>query len=525
MTGVPHGANHASSVRSTRGKYDFLQCALCAITLVFVRRGTPKRLKRFLIAQPLAFSKSFWHCIQPSKFASGPFHHVANTGRRTLCEADASPRQQYYHFLHSRDAFSMRQVARIIVGSLLPGVCGIALIVGCAPQPIPQFTPSGDLNALPNDAADDAERKELQDLQKQIEKELVVRFGTPTAPILFADPTADRKTLERGAQVFELRCQPCHGVNGDGQGPVAKYLHPAPRDYTKGIFKFTSTPYGSKPRHVDLIRTLKQGIRGTSMPTFDELDPADLEAVADYVINLSQRGEFEQQLVALAKDEGELSEDAIKATAEAVNAKWKDAQSQTVMPLTPMPAMTAETIAKGHELYIQQVCNKCHGLDGRGGLAGGIDIGKDSWGHTAAAADLTSGMYRGGGRPIDIYRRIYSGINGTPMPGFSQVFKDNPENIWYLVHYVRDLGERRRRNIPPPPAPTAGADPHAAATTPENAPPATPPAPTDGEKAAEPAADAPKADASAAPAETSAAPASEPPADSPPADKPVGENK
>ena len=62
-------------------------------------------------------------------------------------------------------------------------------------------------------------------------------------------------------------------------------------------------------------------------------------------------------------------------------------------------------------------------------------------------------MYRGGGRPIDIYRRIYSGINGTPMPGFAQAFANDPDNIWYLVHFVRDTGERRRRNLPPPATP------------------------------------------------------------------------
>ena len=82
-------------------------------------------------------------------------------------------------------------------------------------------------------------------------------------------------------------------------------------------------------------------------------------------------------------------------------------------------------------------------------------MGKDAWGHDAAAADLTSGMFRGGGRPIDIYRRIYSGISGTPMPGFAQVFAKSPDDIWYLVHFIRDMGERRRRNLPPL-KPTAG---------------------------------------------------------------------
>jgi mono/diheme cytochrome c family protein len=151
----------------------------------------------------------------------------------------------------------------------------------------------------------------------------------------------------------------------------------------------------------------------------------------------------------LAQDEGELNPEVLQETVAEILAQWNEALSQVVMPLTPMPPLTVETIEKGHDLYLKQACNKCHGLDGRGGLAGNIEIGKDSWGQIAAAADLTSGMFRGGGRPIDIYRRIHSGINGTPMPSFSSAFADEPDNIWYLVHFVADIGERRRRNLPP----------------------------------------------------------------------------
>lgn len=350
----------------------------------------------------------------------------------------------------------MRQVVRIVSGKWASLLCVLVFVVGCRPPQILQFTPSAELRSMTDGIEDPEEKSILQKLQQQIETEMVDRFGKPAKPIVFGDPKADRATLEHGAEVYAYRCAQCHGVNGDGKGAVAQYLVPPPRDYTKGIFKFTSTPYGSKPRHSDLVNTLRRGIRGTSMPTFDDLDPADLAAVVDYVIYLSQRGELEQKMVAIAKDDEALPPEAIQGAIDDIASRWKEAQSQTVMPLTAMPAMTPETVARGRELYFQQVCNKCHGLDGRGGLSGGIDIGADSWGHKGAAADLTSGMYRGGGRPIDIYRRIYSGINGTPMPGFSQVFANDPDNIWYLVHYVRDLGERRRRNQPPPKDPMAG---------------------------------------------------------------------
>ena len=53
-------------------------------------------------------------------------------------------------------------------------------------------------------------------------------------------------------------------------------------------------------------------------------------------------------------------------------------------------------------------------------------------------------MFHGGNRPDDIYRRIFSGINGTPMPAFEAKLADQPELFWHLVHYVQHIsGERR----------------------------------------------------------------------------------
>lgn len=343
----------------------------------------------------------------------------------------------------------MRVCQTLIVRTLL-GVAIVSLVVtGCRPTAAPQFTPSAAVASLDDEAADDEERQLWQDLQAQISKEVLQRAGTPLAPLVIGDPKADRTQLLRGAEVYATRCQQCHGVNGDGLGTQAEFLNPRPRDYTKGIFKFTSTPYGAKPRRADLIQTLRRGVTGTSMPSFADLAPEDLDAVVDYVIFLSQRGELENELVMLAQDEEELDPEYIDESVAGIVERWKEAQTQLVMPLTPMPAFTAESIAKGHELFLKQACNKCHGSNGRGGSMGGVEIGKDSWGNSAAAADLTSGMFRGGGRPIDIYRRIYSGINGTPMPAFNEVFAQDPDNIWYLVHFIRDTGERRRRNLPP----------------------------------------------------------------------------
>jgi hypothetical protein len=54
------------------------------------------------------------------------------------------------------------------------------------------------------------------------------------------------------------------------------------------------------------------------------------------------------------------------------------------------------------------------------------------------------GIYRGGRRPLDIFRRIHQGIAGTPMPAAGRDEKNptgalKPEEIWNLVDYVRSL--------------------------------------------------------------------------------------
>ncbi len=388
-----------------------------------------------------------------------------------------------------------RSLARRLPGLMLVMLSGL---VGCSRAPIPSYVLSEQTKALP-------------DLhQKQMQEALTTFFGTSTNPRLMnlapeseestdetgdaaaedagaADSSAEgeaaadaKKTptpatgsslklaevvapahLRNGAKVYRQVCVGCHGVSGDGNGVAAAYLVPKPRDYRKGIFKFTSTPYGMKPVRADLVRTIRRGAKGTSMPAFPWMSEEDLSDVIDYVILLSQRGEVENFVGVIAGsdyEEDQRIEDADFAEAlETVATAWKDAESNVILPVTAEPAYNEESITLGRQAFLSRGCSKCHGEDGKGQtewlssefLAAQaaapeekrIQINYDAWGQPAPAADLTARMLHGGRRPLDIYRRIHKGITGTPMPAFGDALKEEPETVWHLVHFVLGIVE------------------------------------------------------------------------------------
>lgn len=352
---------------------------------------------------------------------------------------------------------SLRRRPRCALSVFLVAGLAVSLVPGCAEPVATSYRYQEQLKSLP-----DSHQKEIKEiLVRNFGSPVDPRWQLPVAPSESEEETTEEdsanppvweqrvapRELAHGARVFQQRCASCHGETGDGAGPAAQYLDPKPRDYRQGKFKFISTPRGSKPRRSDLERIIRRGAKGTSMPSFNFMSDEDMQAVIDYVIALSYRGELESALIGYATDELEESDSLdpayVAELALAIDQSWADAVDQVVMPETVMPKRTPESVAEGAKIFLSNNCVQCHGKDGRGGknLAGQQQIPYDDWGQLAYAADLTSGMLHGGRRPIDIYRRITVGINGSPMPGFHDTFKDDPDQIWRLVHFVLHLSE------------------------------------------------------------------------------------
>jgi len=150
----------------------------------------------------------------------------------------------------------------------------------------------------------------------------------------------------------------------------------------------------------------------------------------------------------------------VTSTLNTLQTKWATAQGDkslvTPKEKRPVPGDPEyrESVANGRRLYLsgETKCAACHGESGRGDgpqtttyqkstdpLISGENPAPglfDEWGNKIQPRDLTSGIYRGGRRPIDLYRRIRIGITGTPMPAFGAL---TDRQVWDLVNYVLSI--------------------------------------------------------------------------------------
>ncbi len=290
--------------------------------------------------------------------------------------------------------------------------------------------------------------------------------------------------LQFGRDLYNRHCMHCHGMSGEGTGPTSRYLNPPPRDFRLGIYKYTSTKSTSKAQEADLGRTVKEGIAGTYMPSFKLLTEDEVSAIVNYVIWLSIRGETEKKLddelfldyskevfaERTSEEGGETREevleelkdfmeedfpDTLEFSTSSVSEAWEEAnlEDAVVIPKTARVPDTAESRERGRKLYLSEKtkCASCHGPQGRGNGTATQDFWTnpatnekypnrglhDIWGNQLPPRDLHRGIYRGGRRPIDTYRRLFAGIKGTPMPAFGGSLSD--AELWDLVNYVMNL--------------------------------------------------------------------------------------
>lgn len=222
---------------------------------------------------------------------------------------------------------------------------------------------------------------------------------------------AEQKALlPLGEKVYARRCVGCHGIEGDGRGPAARFFNIKPRDFTSGMFKFRSTGGGpdSLPSDKDLLVTISHGLWGTAMPAWHEIPLEERVAVIQFIKRFSSR--------------------------------WQDTPVHPPITVSAEPPVTVDSITNG-KTHFMQICVLCHGVEGKGD--GEIaDTLTDGWGHPVTPADLTlpagvpGGVKLGHDGP-QLFNVIMTGVGGTPMPAFAETF--TAQEVWDIVHFVQSL--------------------------------------------------------------------------------------
>ena len=308
---------------------------------------------------------------------------------------------------------------------------------------------------------------------------------------------------EEGRGLYRTHCATCHGVTGNGRGPTAALVDPYPRDYRLGRFKFKSTPIGTKPTKADIATLIKHGIAGSSMVPIAGLSDADIEALTDYVIFLSWRGEVERSLLSEARElyfadgdslyrpelkDSENAEDVelfeeqwelIQDFTIEVAENWLDAEDRVrdlperdpaIVPDTFEEVLLAaqsaeaspvkESIERGRELFVSEKasCSKCHGKLGRGdGQTNDYDEWTKDWTRGLKPEDVESHipLIARGALPVrkvsprNFEQGVFRG-GKAPEDLYRRIalgIEGTPmpaaavgaEQIWDLVNFVRSL--------------------------------------------------------------------------------------
>jgi len=92
--------------------------------------------------------------------------------------------------------------------------------------------------------------------------------------------TPNPALMTRGKALFAQTCATCHGPEGKGDGPGGTGLNPKPRNFTQ------NAGWKNGTRLEDIYKTLDEGIKGSSMVSYNYLSKKDRMALVHVVQSL-----------------------------------------------------------------------------------------------------------------------------------------------------------------------------------------------------------------------------------------------
>ena len=225
-------------------------------------------------------------------------------------------------------------------------------------------------------------------------------------------------------------------MKGDGEGPVAQLIDLKTRDFTQPLFKFRTTASGFLPTDEDLFRTISRGITGTPMTFF-------AKEISKVGLSIEERWGVIAFIQTLNDSWAE--DDEFKTTDDPDDREdYRYNQILVKYNDIAEPEFDPAKAEKGKAVYEDKKCWECHGIDGKGNGKSFITLKTDR-GFKLHPRDFTKPWkFKGGDGIKDIFARVTTGINGTPMPSFVDTITE--EDRWDLSHFVKSFQYERTDN-------------------------------------------------------------------------------
>jgi sulfur oxidation c-type cytochrome SoxX len=199
-------------------------------------------------------------------------------------------------------------------------------------------------------------------------------------------------------ETYKTLCARCHGEKGDGNGKVAWYLDPYPRDFTKAGFM------NSKPRD-RFVTSIREGVAGTSMPPWSRvLKDEQVNGVLSYV-----QATFTKEPA-------------------------RELKTRNLPERNPVAA-TADSVARGEKTFLQR-CTGCHGRKADGKGANSLDI-------LPRPRNLRNSWFVGKVADRRLFESILYGVQGTAMPSWID-YGLSQNDVGDIVNFIRSMNQNNR---------------------------------------------------------------------------------
>lgn len=245
--------------------------------------------------------------------------------------------------------------------------------------------------------------------------------------------TDEQATYQHARRVYTTYCAGCHGVDGDGNGPAARFLDPKPRNFKTAQFRFSSRPSGELPTDEDLLRTVTEGLRGTSMSAWNLLPEEDRRAVVTYLKTFAAdtwANAVPAPVTAIA-DDPFFGLDRSEAVRRGEIAYHGLAQCYSCHPVYLSPAGVNEARAA----YAQPPLSSTRPDPRRSKQT------QSESGQVILPPDFTWDKLKRGKDLRTLYQVVANGIGGAAMPTWKGVLSE--EDLWGMAYYVQDLSRHR----------------------------------------------------------------------------------